>query len=397
MAGNHGEVDLHMLSTLSRWSERYIYSFIQMMLQTMCRHAWMTGGMRWCSGWQEESCFAIGAGTDVANLFISIKRTQLLLATEEWLLAGLACSWGESMSSGGVGGGSLGAGLPYHKFVSFALEETRLRTTLTPHPSQEKFKSIKPNDDNTVFNALSSSAPKIRLLRSLTIEKKNSYQVLDFAAFSEPEYDLPIFCANVFTTHAQSIVVLDLNPLYDTTVHKDYKDKYYRSIMPLVHKYNELLPWGGKITSESLKFFSPIVIWTIFESTEHNHHVLHSAFVDYYKVWLELMDQAIKENNKATIARNQEEQHKYLTWRAEKDPGYPLLKKLIGESRAEDLVMEFLFEGVNTLGTKSFLDYFPEYARDDGSVNKKRSMIGKSFETRPWDANGEFIGDAEAQ
>uniref|UniRef100_I1NV84 Phytochromobilin synthase n=2 Tax=Oryza glaberrima TaxID=4538 RepID=I1NV84_ORYGL len=301
------------------------------------------------------------------------------------------------MSSGGVGGGSLGAGLPYHKFVSFALEETRLRTTLTPHPSQEKFKSIKPNDDNTVFNALSSSAPKIRLLRSLTIEKKNSYQVLDFAAFSEPEYDLPIFCANVFTTHAQSIVVLDLNPLYDTTVHKDYKDKYYRSIMPLVHKYNELLPWGGKITSESLKFFSPIVIWTIFESTEHNHHVLHSAFVDYYKVWLELMDQAIKENNKATIARNQEEQHKYLTWRAEKDPGYPLLKKLIGESRAEDLVMEFLFEGVNTLGTKSFLDYFPEYARDDGSVNKKRSMIGKSFETRPWDANGEFIGDAEAQ
>lgn len=368
-----------------------------MMLQTMCRHAWMTGGMRWCSGWQEESCFAIGAGTDVANLFISIKRTQLLLATEEWLLAGLACSWGESMSSGGVGGGSLGAGLLYHKFVSFALEETRLRTTLTPHPSQEKFKSIKPNDDNTVFNALSFSAPKIRLLRSLTIEKKNSYQVLDFAAFSEPEYDLPIFCANVFTTHAQSIVVLDLNPLYDTTVHKDYKDKYYRSIMPLVHKYNELLPWGGKITSESLKFFSPIVIWTIFESTEHNHHVLHSAFVDYYKVWLELMDQAIKENNKATIARNQEEQHKYLTWRAEKDPGYPLLKKLIGESRAEDLVMEFLFEGVNTLGTKSFLDYFPEYARDDGSVNKKRSMIGKSFETRPWDANGEFIGDAEAQ
>lgn len=45
----------------------------------------------------------------------------------------------------------------------------------------------------------------------------------------------------------------------------------------------QLLPWGGKITSESLKFFSPIVIWTIFESTEHNHHVLHSAFVDYYK------------------------------------------------------------------------------------------------------------------
>ncbi|XP_006646678.2 phytochromobilin:ferredoxin oxidoreductase, chloroplastic [Oryza brachyantha] len=309
-----------------------------------------------------------------------------------------ACRWlGASMSFGvGGGGGSLGAGLPYQKFVSFALEETRLRTTLTPHPSQDKFKFIKSSDDNTVFNALSFSAPKIRLLRSLTIEKKNSFQVLDFAAFSEPEYDLPIFCANVFTTTAQSIVVLDLNPLYDTTVHKDYKDKYYKNIMPLVQKYSELLPWGGKITSESLRFFSPIVIWTIFESTEHNHHVLHSAFMDYYKVWLEFIDQAIKENNQVTVAQNREQQHKYLTWRTEKDPGYPLLKKLIGESRAEDLVKEFLFEGVNLLGTKSFLDYFPEYTSDDGSINKKRSMIGKSFETRPWNANGELIGNAES-
>lgn len=56
---------------------------------------------------------------------------------------------------------------------------------------------------------------------------------------------------------------------------------------------------------------------------------------------------------------------------------------------------EFLFEGVNTLGTKSFLDYFPEYASDDGAIIKKRSMIGKSFETRPWNAHGEFVGDGD--
>lgn len=40
------------------------------------------------------------------------------------------------MSGGGGGGGGLGAGLSYQKFVHFALEQTRLRTTLTPHPSQ---------------------------------------------------------------------------------------------------------------------------------------------------------------------------------------------------------------------------------------------------------------------
>lgn len=52
---------------------------------------------------------------------------------------------------------------------------------------------------------------------------------------------------------------------------------------------------------------------------------------------------------------------------------------------------QFLFEGVDSLGDKSFLDYFPEYSCGDGTVNQKRSMIGKSYEVRPWDANGEFI------
>ncbi|PUZ53004.1 hypothetical protein GQ55_5G019400 [Panicum hallii var. hallii] len=296
--------------------------------------------------------------------------------------------------SGGGGGGGLGAGFSYQKFVHVALEQTRLRTALAPHPSQEKFKFIKTNEDNTVLNALSFSAPKIRLLRSLAIEQKNSVQVLDFAAFSEPEYDLPIFCANAFTSPARSIVVLDLNPLYDTTEHEDYREKYYRNLMPHIHKYSELLPWGGKITGESLRFFSPIVIWTILEPTEANHQVLYSAFMDYYKVWLELMDEAVQEISVEKIDRNREAQHKYLTWRAEKDPGYPLLKKLIGECAAKDLVREFLFEGVDSLGTKPFLQYFPEYAQKDGTVNKKRSMIGKSFESRPWDAHGRFIGDA---
>lgn len=137
------------------------------------------------------------------------------------------------------GGGVLGAGSSYHRFVHSAMEQTRLRTALAPHPSQEKFKCIKANDDSTVFGALSFSAPKVRLLRSLTIEKENSVQVLDFAAFSEPEYDLPIFCANAFTSPVQSIVVLDLNPLYDITLYKDYKEKYFRNLMPLIQKYSE--------------------------------------------------------------------------------------------------------------------------------------------------------------
>ncbi|KAI4981754.1 hypothetical protein ZWY2020_022246 [Hordeum vulgare] len=43
---------------------------------------------------------------------------------------------------------------------------------------EEKFKLIRANDDATVLDALSFSTPKIRLLRSLTVEKKNSVQDL---------------------------------------------------------------------------------------------------------------------------------------------------------------------------------------------------------------------------
>lgn len=33
-------------------------------------------------------------------------------------------------------------------------------------------------------------------------------QVLDFAVFPEPEFDVPIFCANCFSTSSTNIVVL---------------------------------------------------------------------------------------------------------------------------------------------------------------------------------------------
>lgn len=46
----------------------------------------------------------------------------------------------------------------------------------------------------------------------------------------------------------------------------------------------QLLPWGGKLTSESIKFFSPIVIWSKFTSSQDKHDALYSAFMEYYKV-----------------------------------------------------------------------------------------------------------------
>ncbi|XP_020552267.1 phytochromobilin:ferredoxin oxidoreductase, chloroplastic isoform X1 [Sesamum indicum] len=290
------------------------------------------------------------------------------------------------------------SGLSYKKFVHFALEETKKHTQLIPSSLQENFNCLKAIDGKTELEMHSFGSSNIRLLRSLSVEGSDGMQVLDFAIFPRPEFDLPIFCANFFTTAVMNIIVVnvfrDLNPLHDVISRQDYKEKYYKHLIPLGLKYAELLPWGGRITTESMKFFSPIIIWTKFPPSEQKHHVLYSAFEDYLKSWLELMDQASMETDVSQIMLNLESQHRYLTWRAEKDPGHQVLRRLVGETHAKEIIRSFLFNGVDDLGSKTFVDYFPEYKSEDGTINQKRSMIGKSFESRPWDATGEFIGNS---
>ncbi|XP_044966836.1 uncharacterized protein LOC123426972 isoform X2 [Hordeum vulgare subsp. vulgare] len=66
-------------------------------------------------------------------------------------------------------------GLP-RRGVSHALGAELAVLPLRGALLKEKFKLIRANDDATVLDALSLSTPKIRLLRSLTVEKKNSVQ-----------------------------------------------------------------------------------------------------------------------------------------------------------------------------------------------------------------------------
>ncbi|XP_021738066.1 phytochromobilin:ferredoxin oxidoreductase, chloroplastic-like [Chenopodium quinoa] len=281
--------------------------------------------------------------------------------------------------------------LSYQKFVDFAVEETKRRTHLKSSPLQKIFSHIEAIDGKANLKFQFFEDSKIRLLRSMHIDGGDSLQVLDFGIFPKAAFDLPIFCANFFSSSSMNIIVLDLNPLHDVITNREYKEKYYKSLMPLSVKYAELLPWGGKLTGESLRFFSPIVIWTRFTSSQEKHDILFDAFSDYYKTWLDLMEHAVEETAADQIMLNSEAQHKYLTWRAEKDPGHPMLRRLLGEKRARNLLRSFLFNGVDELGSKTFLDYFPEYKLDDGTLNEKRSIMGKSFENRPWDSRGELI------
>ncbi|KAL0900561.1 hypothetical protein Bca101_084522 [Brassica carinata] len=240
----------------------------------------------------------------------------------------------------------------YNEFAESALEETRKRVVLEPSPLQERYSSMTGLDGKTQLQMLAFKSPKVRLLRSMTIENE-TMQVFDFAGFMKPEYDTPIFCANFFTSANMNIVVLDLNPLHQLTDQTDYQDK--------------------------------------FPSSHEKHKALFSAFLEYYQAWIEMTIQVKEEMEPSQTLDLYRCYSGYclVFWQ---DPGHALLRKLVGEAKAKALLRDFLFNGVDELGTKTFIDYFPEYQKEGGTVSDKRSIIGKSFETRPWDSTGRFIG-----
>ncbi|KAG6554394.1 hypothetical protein Mapa_004311 [Marchantia paleacea] len=275
----------------------------------------------------------------------------------------------------------------YHPFFSFAVREVGSRPDVSALLLKEEFRNIVAKDGTTTGKNKAFASSKMRFFRSTYINAGPSMQVLNVAGFSRPEYDMPIFCADFFSTASRNIIVLDLNPLFSTSTNTSYKQRYYDELMPLVNKHAEVLPWGDRLTTESLQFFSPLVLWTKAQGQDLSK-TLYPAFKDYLLAWLIILDKAQPTVDPLEIARNQEAQHRYLTWRATKDPGRPLLTRLYGEELSERYIEDYLFHGLKTLGTKNFLDYFPEYRTEDDTISKQRSMVGKSFSTRPWDEHG---------
>eukprot|EP00270_Netrium_digitus_P006616 TRINITY_DN1920_c0_g1_i4.p1 TRINITY_DN1920_c0_g1~~TRINITY_DN1920_c0_g1_i4.p1 ORF type:complete len:194 (+),score=44.87 TRINITY_DN1920_c0_g1_i4:98-679(+) len=184
----------------------------------------------------------------------------------------------------------------------------------------------------------------------------------------------------------------DVNPMHNTDVHFD---RFIRPFLPLRERHSERLPWGGELTAEALPFFSSALLWARLPLSDDIFDAVEKPFKEYLLMWLAMLEECQPERDPSRLAANAEAQHRYMCWRAEKDPGRPVLTRLFGTERCEKLMKEFLFAGMDEMSQgRMFLDYFPQY-RDSvtGGVSRRRSITGRMHSTRPWDSNGKLLVD----
>lgn len=279
----------------------------------------------------------------------------------------------------------------FTEYVELCVSEMSKRMELWDFPLKDEYRRLRGDDGKggpAVCRSTALQSHKIRQMRAADISAGPQLQVLNLVIFPRPEFDLPYFCADLVVFPRGQLFVIDLNPMHST---EEYVDKYIKEVIPLCKKHSEDLPWGGEFTSESLPFFSPALLWSRLPPADAVTGAVFDAFKDYLHAWLDMVDRVEPETDPAKVAANQEAQHRYLCWRAGKDPGRPVLTRLFGEERCERFIHEFLFDGLATLGTKTFVDYFPQYRQSDGSMCRKRSILGRSYATRPWDENGRLV------
>jgi hypothetical protein len=223
------------------------------------------------------------------------------------------------------------------------------------------------------------------LISSMTIH------VLNFVSFPSPyirgiihnnngndEYLwLPIFGADIVSLPGNKhLVAIDFQPVLPMVRSVDSTGDERTSLVPKqfahfecrlqqIHsKYQRsntgcpLLPWGGDIPPQAMRFFSPYALWTRLgdeNAMEIVNTVVWEAFQEYTDLYLELMravqDEVNAGNLRIVVPTGDNEiensvwkgQMDYLEYRRTNDPARPMLQRLFGNEWSERVISEVLF------------------------------------------------------
>ena len=243
----------------------------------------------------------------------------------------------------------------YQPFIDRAIETLQQKLALEPYPIPDGFEQKEgvmgkgKKQEPVLTTSYAFQSPKLRQIRAAHVQGGNSLQVLNFVIFPRLNYDLPFFGADLVTLPGGHLIAIDMQPLFSQN--PDYQAKYSVPIMPMFHKYQQELPWGGDFPEEAQKYFSPAFLWTRPEATEVVESTVFKAFVGYLNAYISFVQQATEVTDPQALKAIFQAQKSYADYRAEKDPARGMLTRLYGAEWTEEYIHGFLFDLERTLAT----------------------------------------------
>jgi len=182
------------------------------------------------------------------------------------------------------------------------------------------------------------STDKLRKVRLSRIQAEASY-ILNLMAFPAPDYDLPIFGAELLAFRgAPHLVVIDHQPLWKDD--PDYARRYIAPLADLHARYAHLPTRERSLPAWTEAFFSPYTLYS--RPNLENLAEIEACFQAYWTAYLDQVDQA--QTQPQAQQRILARQAEYCQNHTENEQGETMLQKLFGHEWCANFVHDFLFD-----------------------------------------------------
>ena len=156
---------------------------------------------------------------------------------------------------------------------------------------------------------------------------------------------MPSFAADLVTLPGGHLIALDYAPNCDVAADSAYAPG--SALAAAYARHRTALPDGGAIPEAAAKYFSPYFLWSRLPTPASDEAISSAvlpAFEDYLRGYLELVRTAAPLQDQRALEAVREAQLSYASYRGGQDPARPMLTRLFGESFAERLIAEVLFD-----------------------------------------------------
>lgn len=245
----------------------------------------------------------------------------------------------------------------YQPFIDHAIATLQSRLDLQPYPIPAGFEHKEgvmgkgKKQESVITTSHGFKSDKLRQIRAAHVQGGSLFQVLNLVIFPKLNYDLPFFGADLVTLPGGHLIAIDMQPLFSQN--QAYQAKYSEPIMPMFHKYQQDLPWGGDFPQEAQQYFSPAFLWTRPSQSEVVESKVFAAFCDYLDAYINFVEQAEEVKDQQQLSAILQAQKSYTNYRAEKDPARGMLTRLYGSEWTEKYIHGFLFDLEQTLALAS--------------------------------------------